>query len=168
MAEGVLVGDEVNAEFAATGIETADFFTGERAPALPDRFIFFVGERVFGVELKLIYFQIGEAFGKVEECFNFWDTAAGDIEHDTAAREIRPVADLETGQAAAIFAQELAEGGGGGPQAGVFAKGNGDAAFINRERITFGMRRRGLSADNFDAIERAIFWQGERAAQKLQ
>ena len=89
MTEGILVRNQVNAEFAATRIKFADFFAGQCAPALPDGFVLAVGERVLGVKLQLVDFEISEMLGEIEQCFKFGHAAARNVEHHTATREIR-------------------------------------------------------------------------------
>ena len=129
MAEGILVRHEVNAEFAAARVELADFRAGQRAPALPDGFVFAIGERVFGVELQFVDFEIGEMFGEIEQRFQLRHAAARDVEHHAAAREIRPVADFQAGQAAAVLAQQLPQRRRGRAQAAGFAERNFNPIF---------------------------------------
>ena len=124
MAEGILVRHEVNAEFAAARVELADFRAGQRAPALPDGFVFPVGERVLGVKLQLVDFEIGKLFGEVEQRFQLRHAAARNVEHHAATREIRPVADSQAGQAAAILPQQLPQRRRRGAQAAGFAERN--------------------------------------------
>ena len=122
MAEGILVRHEVNAEFAAARVEDLDFLRRQRAPALPDGFVFSVGERVFGVKLQLVDFEIGQFFREVEQRFQLRHAAARDVEHHAAPREIRPVADVQAGQAAAKLAQQLPQRRRGRAQAAGFAE----------------------------------------------
>src|SRR5882724_562384 len=67
MAEGILVWDEVNAEFAALGVELQNFVAGERTPIAPNGFVVAVGKSVLGVELKFVYFEVGEVARQIEQ-----------------------------------------------------------------------------------------------------
>ena len=136
VAEGILVRHQVNAEFPAARVELADFLAGQRAPALPDGFVFAIGERVFGVELQFVDFEIGEMFGEFEQRFELRHATAGNVQHHAAARKIRPVADFQAGQPAAVLAQQLPQRGRRRAQAAGFAEGNFDAIFGNRQRVS--------------------------------
>ena len=95
------------------------------APQLCQTDLYFaIGERVFGVKLQLVDFEIGEVFGEVEQRFQFRHAAARNVEHHAAARKIRPVADFQAGQAAAVLAQQLPQRRRGRAQAAGFAKCN--------------------------------------------
>ena len=98
VAEGILVGHEVNAKLLAARVELANFLAGQRTPALPDGLVMAVGERVFGIELKFVDLEIGKVLDQFEQCFELGHPAARDVQHHTAPREIRPVADFQTGQ----------------------------------------------------------------------
>ena len=122
MAEGVLIGHKVNAQFAAAGVEDADFLAGEGAPALPDGLVIPVGEGVLGVELQFVDLEIGESFDEVEQGGQLGHAAAGDVEHNAAPGEVGPVADFDARQATAVFAEQLAQRGGGGAETIGFAE----------------------------------------------
>ena len=49
--------------------------------------------------------EIGQLSGKVEQRFQFWHATARDVQHHAPARKIRPVADAEAGQVAAVLPQ---------------------------------------------------------------
>ena len=122
VAEGILVRHEVNAEFAAARVEDLDFPGGERAPALPDGFVFAISERVLRVKLQLVDFEIGKFFGEVEQRFQLRHSAARDVKHHAATRKIRPVADVQAGQAATVLAQQLPQRRRRRTQAAAFAE----------------------------------------------
>ncbi len=156
MAEGILIGHEINAEFTTARIEPANFRAGQSAPALPNGFVTAIGERMFSVELQLVDFEIGEMLSKIEQRFQFRHASARDVEHHAAARKIRPVADFQTGQLTAVLMQQLSQSGDGGAQSRCFPEFDLYPALINRQYITFRVIRRGFAADDADVYRAPI------------
>src|SRR6266436_4119274 len=98
MAKGVLVGNQIDAELPAPGLQLEDFFTSESAPVSPDGFIVSIGKSMLGIELELIYFKASEVFDQLQQCAELWNTAAGNIKHHTAARKIGIIPNSDMGQ----------------------------------------------------------------------
>src|SRR5881396_710099 len=94
MAEGILIGHKIDAEFAATSVEFADIVASDRAPIAPDWFIMRVGEGVLGVDLKFVDLELGEMIDEVEKSRELRHAATRDVEHDSAARKISVIADF--------------------------------------------------------------------------
>ena len=168
VAEGILVGHEVNAQLPAVRVELADFIAGQRAPALPDGWVMAIGECVLGIELKFVDFEIGEVPDQFEQCFELWHATARDVQHHAASRKIRPVANFQARQTAAVLAQQLSHRRHGNPQPGGFTEFNPYAFAINRDRVAFGMVGRGVALDDGERWERMLLCQRERARAKLQ
>src|SRR5207247_2610650 len=66
VAEGILVWHEVNAELATVRVERPNLGRRQRAPVPPGALVFAVGERVLGVELELVYLEIGQMLNEFE------------------------------------------------------------------------------------------------------
>src|ERR1043166_2210300 len=111
MTEGVLVGDEIDAEFAAAGVELQDFFARDGAPRFPDLFVLRISEGMFGVELKFVDLEVGEFIDETEQGFEAGDASARNIQHDTATRKIGIITNFQARQSAAKFAEQLTQGG---------------------------------------------------------
>ena len=79
MAEGVLVGDEVNALFCTVGGKFADFLGGEGTPFLPHDAVVLVGEGLLGVELELVIAKLGEQIHHVFHGGEGGHLAAADV-----------------------------------------------------------------------------------------
>src|SRR5258707_9625127 len=110
MAKGVLVGNQIDAELPAPGVQLEHFFTSESAPVLPDGFIVSIGKSVLGIELELIYFKAGEVFDQLQQCAQLWNTATGDIKHDATARKIGIIPNDDMRQSPPMLEHELAQG----------------------------------------------------------
>ena len=65
-----------------------------------------------------------------------------------------------------MFAEHLAEGGGGGAEAGGSPESEGDALGIHGERVAFRMRGGAVSLEDVDGGERALLGQGEVSGEQ--
>ena len=95
VAEAVLVRHQLDEAAPAVGVEGADVRRRQRAGLRPDLFVPPVGEGVLGVELELVELELGQQLDQAEELGERRHPAAGDVEHDAAQIEVRPVDDGE-------------------------------------------------------------------------
>jgi len=110
VAKRILIRHEVNAQFAAARVQLLNILRGECSPATPNGFIFPEGEGVFGVKLQFVDFEIRKFIRQVEQRRQLRHSASRDIDHHAAAGEVRPVADLQARQPAAMFTEQLPQG----------------------------------------------------------
>ena len=95
VTEALLVGDELDAPFAAALVEHEDVARRNRARIAPDLLVPAVGEAVLGVELQLVDAQLAQRGDQRVQCARSWDARAADIEHHAAHREVGRVGDRE-------------------------------------------------------------------------
>jgi hypothetical protein len=150
VAKRILVRDEVDAEFAAAGIQFANFAGSKGAPVAPNGFVFPVSEGVFHVQLELVYFEVGKVLDEFQQCVEPWHTCARDIEHDAAAGKIRVIEDSEPGETASILAQQVSQGRDRGAETGCMAVKNADAGSADFQAVTFGMGGIFCGLENLD------------------
>src|SRR5437870_12217272 len=111
MSKRILVGDQINAQLATARVEQQNFLAAQRAPVAPYRFVIAISERVLSVELKFIDLEICQMLNQLQKSLQFRHAATGNVEHDSAPREVRVIANNRTRQASSKLAQKLAQSG---------------------------------------------------------
>ncbi len=110
MAEGVLVGHQLDAVVGAGQIEPAHVVEGHRRRIGPDGSVIPVGERVLGVELKLVEATDRQALDQPRQGFACGDSIAADVEHEPTRGQIGMILDhavREHGLASLELSQRL-------------------------------------------------------------
>ena len=128
VAQGVLVGDELDAARPAVGVEGTEVVGGVGVGVAPDVLVAGVGEGVLHVELELVDLPARQPVDEGDERLGCRHPVARHVEHDAAHGEVGPVLDAAGGQGAASPAPlgsrwrgvaQLGQGGAAVASAGV-------------------------------------------------
>ena len=107
VTEAVLVGHEIDMPFAAIGIEIEYLLRCQRRGMLPYLPVLFVSKGMLHVELKLVDLPAGEPVNQIIERLHCGHSAAADIMHHAARREVGPIVYDQLRQGRPLRLQQL-------------------------------------------------------------
>ena len=128
MPKRILIRHQIDQPLPAIRIQLADFLRGKRARILPHIAMIAIRERVLDVELKLIDLPTAEQIDQRFERRHRRNFVPAHIQHHPAHKMVRPVFDVEAGNAFAKLTPELAESPLGVTRSRVIVPNNLDLA----------------------------------------
>ena len=160
VAEGILVGHQIDEPLPAIGVQFLDVFGGQAVKIRRFFGISGVLEAVpLHVQLKFVVFQHRQKIDHALDGFHLGHPAPADIQHVSPAGQGGLIPDLRIGQLSPGIADHLQQGGNRPEQALVRGCGNGNAFFAHAEKVFFFFQhRRGNHADP----RRAFLYQLEK------
>jgi len=115
VAEGVLIGDQLDEALAAVGVQGHDLLAGHGRGMLPHLPMMAIGEGVLGVELELIDSPLRQQIHQRVQGVHSGNLVPADVQHDASVGKVGPVLDAQAGQFphAGALASELPHRHGG-------------------------------------------------------
>ena len=140
--EAVLVGHELDAVLGAERVEPPHVLRRDRRRVAPHDLVVGVRERVLGVELDVVDARDRADADEPLERVARRDAIPAHVEHVAAHREVRPVADANTGQPRRVVSGELRESRPCVAQPALVPVCDPDATGGGLERVAVGPERR--------------------------